>query len=218
MEETLNPVEIRILGALIEKELTTPEYYPLTLNALKAAANQKSNRDPVMRLDETTILRGLDHLRQIKLAWQVSTVGSRAAKFEHRIDALGDISAQEIAVLAVLMLRGPQTAGEIRTRSARMYEFESPAEVLGVLNGLAAHDDGPFTVELPLQPGRREPRFAHLLAGEPQLENTPILSETTPTVPVENERLEVLEQQVATLQNELRVLWQEFAAFKREFE
>lgn len=169
MEYQLTLAETRILGALIEKDLATPEYYPLTLNALTAACNQKSNRDPVLDLTEQEVQAALDTLTAQHLVWQRSTFGSRAAKYAHKFsDTLSraiEFDRGELATLAVLMLRGPQTPGEIRARSGRMHEFASVADAEAVLRRLASRTDGPYTVELGRQPGQRERRWAHLFSG-----------------------------------------------------
>lgn len=169
MEYQLSVVETRILGALIEKDLATPEYYPLTINALTAACNQKSNRDPVLELSEREVQDGLDSLTAQHLVWQRSSFGSRSAKYAHKFtDTLSraiEFDRAELAVLAVLMLRGPQTPGEIRGRTGRMHEFASVPDAEAVLRKLASREDGPYTVELGRQPGQREVRWAQLFSG-----------------------------------------------------
>lgn len=169
MEYQLTMVETRILGALIEKDLATPEYYPLTLNALTAACNQKSNRDPVLELTEQEVQDGLNVLMTQHLVWQRSSFGSRAAKYAHKFtDTLSraiEFDRPELAALAALMLRGPQTPGEIRARSGRMHEFAAVADAEAVLRRLANRSDGPYTIELGRQAGQRECRWAHLFSG-----------------------------------------------------
>lgn len=169
MKYQLSLAETRILGALIEKDLATPEYYPLTLNALTAACNQKSNREPVLDLDERKVQEGLDALAAQHLVWQRSSFGSRAAKYAHKFtDTLSraiEFDRAELATLAVLMLRGPQTPAEIRIRSGRMHDFASVADVEAVLRRLASRTDGPYTMELGRQTGQRERRWAHLFSG-----------------------------------------------------
>lgn len=169
MEYQLSLAETRILGALIEKDLATPEYYPLTLNALTAACNQKSNREPVLELSEMDVQAGLDALAAQHLVWQRSGFGSRVAKYAHKFtDTLSraiEFDRPELATLAVLMLRGPQTPGEIRQRSGRMHDFASVADVEAVLRRLASRADGPFTIELGRQAGQRERRWAQLFSG-----------------------------------------------------
>ncbi len=222
MELTLNNIEVRVLGALIEKELTTPEYYPLSLNALSAACNQKSNRNPVMSLEETDVVRALESLRTKQLAWRRSTAGSRVSKYEHNFMARWKFSPQQVAAMCVLMLRGPQTIGEIRGRTGRMYAFSDLADVEVAINTLITHEEGPFVIELPRLPGRKENRFTHLLAGEPSLEESAVqqvpLDEATLVVQAENERISALEEQMSQVKKELEELNRKFAEFKKEFE
>jgi len=169
MELVLNDVELRVLGSLIEKELATPEYYPLTMNGLKAACNQKSSRNPVMSLDESDIADALASLRSKHLAWEHRQEGARVLKYSHNLPGLAPFAPQETALLGVLMLRGPQTPGEIRSHVGRMCAFRSLEEVEETLRTINAREQGPFVTELPCQPGRKEIRYAHLLAGEPTL-------------------------------------------------
>ena len=159
---TLDPVEIRVLGSLMEKQLSTPEYYPLTLNALVAAANQKSNREPVMELGEDEIQRALDRLQDEKLVWRV--MGGRAVRFDHNLDAVWHLKRSEKALLTLLFLRGPQTAGEMRGRSDRLHSFESVPEAEEVLRDMAAHSE-PLVKQLPRRPGQKEERWAHTVGG-----------------------------------------------------
>ena len=219
MDQILTPVEVRVLGSLIEKELTTPEYYPLTLNALVNACNQISNRDPVVSFDEKTVARGLEGLREKKLAWMVTGVG-RVPKYEHRFTEALQLAAQEVAVLCVLMLRGPQTVGEIRGRTARLYEFKELEEVELTLQALLAAQP-PLVMKLPRQPGTKESRYAHLLAGEVHIEEREVETRVEPAireVRQENERLAMLESEVAHLRSDLAELKQQFLEFKRQFE
>lgn len=219
MDQILNSVEVRVLGSLIEKEITTPEYYPLTLNALVNACNQISNRDPVVSFDEKTVARALESLREKKLAWMVTGVG-RVPKYEHRFAEAFQLAAQEIAVLCVLMLRGPQTVGEIRGRTGRLYEFKELEEVDLTLQALMAAQS-PFVMRLPRQPGTKEARYAHLLAGEVHVEERQPTSRIEPvTVEVrqENERLAALEADLVQVRADLTELQQQFLEFKRQFE
>lgn len=173
MDIHLTPVEARVLGSLIEKEATTPDYYPLSLNGVVTACNQKSNRDPVMSLDQTQTLEALDGLTAKRLAREKTTSGSRVTKYVHRLSGtLGlthEFSLQELAVLCVLMLRGAQTVGEIRARTHRLCNFESLGEIENTLSGLASREDGPCVAKLARQPGRKEARYAHLLCGDVEL-------------------------------------------------
>ena len=159
---TLDPNEIRILGSLMEKQLSTPEYYPLTLNALIAAANQKSNREPVMELNESDVQRALDRLQDEKLVWRV--MGGRAVRFDHNLDKVWHLKAAEKAIMTLLFLRGPQTPGELRGRSDRLHKFESVNEVEDTLRDMAAHSE-PLVTELPRRPGQKETRWGHKVGG-----------------------------------------------------
>jgi len=215
----LNQVEIRVLGSLIEKEITTPEYYPLTLNALINACNQLSNREPVVSFDEKTVVRALESLREKKLAWMVTGVG-RVPKYEHRFTEALQLAEQEAAVLCILMLRGPQTVGEIRGRTGRLYDFKELEEVELTLQALMAAQ-APLVTRLPRQPGTKESRYAHLLAGEVQVEEReviPRLEQATIEVRQENERFERLENELAEVKLELDQLKQQFLDFKKQFE
>ncbi|MFL6416441.1 MAG: YceH family protein [Bryobacteraceae bacterium] len=168
MIEALTPSEVRVLGSLIEKEATTPEYYPLSLNALVNACNQKSNRDPVVDFDEETVLTALERLRALGLAFIIT--GGRVTKYSQRISETLNLGRRELAVLCTLFLRGPQTLGEIKDRSERMFAFGDLSEVESVLDRLAEWPGGTLATKLPKQPGQKEIRFAHLLAGEPSFE------------------------------------------------
>jgi uncharacterized protein YceH (UPF0502 family) len=219
VDQILTPVEVRVLGSLIEKEITTPEYYPLTLNALTNACNQISNRDPVVSFEEKTVARAIESLREKKLAWMVTGVG-RVPKYEHRFTEALQLAEQEVAVLCVLMLRGPQTVGEIRGRTGRLYEFKELEEVELTLQALLSAEP-PFVVRLPRQPGTKESRYAHLLAGQVHIEErevTPRLEPATIEVLQENERMTRLEADLAQLRAEIQDLKQQFFAFKTQFE
>ncbi len=174
MENPLDPVAVRILGALIEKESTTPDNYPLTLNALVAACNQTSNREPVMALDEATVADTLAELARRGLAREVHRSDSRAKRYRQTLSDSLSLHPAETAVLCVLMLRGPQTPGEIRTRTGRLFEFRDVPHVEVTLQSLATLSD-PLVVQLPRRPGQKEVRWAHLLSGEPaaELETAP---------------------------------------------
>ncbi len=221
MDVHLDEIEARVLGCLIEKELTTPDYYPLTLNSLTAACNQKSNRDPVMSLQETDVVRGLDRLRAKHLTGERYGAGMRVAKYEHRVKDKWAVEAGEVAILCVLLLRGPQTLGEIRGRTGRMFSFSDAAEVEQILPGLNARDQGPFVLKLPRLHGHKESRFMHLLSGEPDLGAIePILAPEPATLQVraENERIETLEAQVESLQEQIIELKERLEQFKSQFE
>jgi uncharacterized protein YceH (UPF0502 family) len=198
----LDPVEIRVLGALMEKEATTPEYYPLSLNALVNACNQKSNRDPVVDYDDDTVSDALARLREKHFALTI-TGGSRVNKYQQRISETLNLGRRECAILCVLFLRGPQTLGEIKDRSERIFSFTDLAETELVLDKL-----GPLVKKLPRLPGQKEARYIHLLSGEPDLEALaePSLSAATPPT------------RVAQLEQDLRDLRSEFNDLKRRFE
>ena len=220
MDVILNAVEVRVLGSLIEKELTTPEYYPLTLNALVNACNQISNRDPVVAYDEKMVVRALESLREKQLAWMVTGAGSRVPKYEHRLVEQLKLAEQEIAVLCVLMLRGPQTVGEVRGRTGRLYEFADLREVEETLDGLAQRDE-PLVTKLPRQAGRKEARYAHLLSGQPVVEEE---AEAQPPASApraragEPERVARLEAEVERLSGELAEMRKQFEEFRKQFE
>ena len=161
----LDDVEVRVIGALVEKQVTTPDYYPLTLNALVNACNQLSSRDPVVNYDETTVTRALDRLRDKKIATVTAGAESRSLKFRHRLTERFELTPPQVAALCLLLLRGPQTAGEIRNRAGRLYEFAALTDVDDTLAALATHPRQPLVVKLPRQPGAKESRFAHLLGG-----------------------------------------------------
>jgi uncharacterized protein YceH (UPF0502 family) len=221
METVLSVAEIRVLGCLIEKETATPEYYPLTMNALVAACNQKSNRDPVMLLDENTVLRSLDDLRiNHQLVQQVSTSGSRVAKYRHCLTKKWDMSTAEVDVLCELFVRGPQTVGELRGHTSRLHECTDLAAVESTLQRLAEREDGPFVVKLPREPGRREQRWAHLVGGDidvEALEQAPAPEPARLQVQAENERIAALEGEVAALREAVETLKQDLEEFKRQF-
>ncbi len=213
MDIILPPIEIRILGSLIEKSLATPDYYPLSLNALVNACNQKSNRDPVVSYDEPTVQAALDDLEQKGLVSK-SLIG-RVPKLEERFTAQRNQIPRESAVFCVLFLRGPQTPGMIRTRTARLHHFETLEELHETLSDL---EQGGYIRRLPRLPGHKESRYVHLLSGEPE-ETAPESAPTPPQVPpVDEERLEKIEQEVETLRNDLEELKRDFQMFKKQFE
>jgi uncharacterized protein YceH (UPF0502 family) len=215
MDILLNEVEARIVGCLIEKEATTPEYYPLTLNALVAACNQKSNRFPVVEYDEKTVTNALEHLRDRNIVYVFYGSTSRVPKYKHILPKLLEIDLHEVAILCVLMLRGFQTIGELRERTQRIYEFESLDEVHQTLEELKKRDE-PLIVELPKQPGQKEARYAHLLSGE----ISPEMMEFTPHTPTQakQEQLAKLESEIEELKTSFATLRAEFEEFKKQFE
>lgn len=217
----LSDIEVRAMGCLVEKELTTPEYYPLTLNALKMACNQKSNREPVVSYDDKTVVRAIESLREKQLALLVTGHGSRVPKYKHTFARRFQLNEQEVAVLCVLMLRGPQTVGELRGRTARLYEFSDLAELTETLHSLSARGEGAFVMQLPRQPGRKESRYAHLLSGEPEITEEVLAlprEAAVRAVFAEDERIAKLEAEVQELRAELEELKQRFGDFKQQFE
>ena len=221
MNEPLSPIEIRILGCLIEKEATTPDVYPLTLNSLLTACNQKSSREPVMQLTAEDVMPALDNLIDKTLVSTWKAGHNRMAKYQHKLrhrvsDKL-NFSGPELAVLSVLFLRGPQTVGEIRVRCQRIHEFESLDAVTSILCGLAENPDGPYVTLLPRQEGRKESRYAHLFCEPPQESNLyDAGSSRDPSG--DGSRAGTLELEVADLRAQLQALEQRFEACKKQFE
>ena len=216
---TLTPTEVRVLGALVEKQITTPEYYPLTLNSLTAACNQKNNRNPVTSLSESEVDDALFSLRDKNLAYVFHGSTSRVPKYKHVAPEVLQVTPPELAALCVLMLSGPQTVGEIRTRGSRLYEFSGLEEVDETLRALSARENEPLVVRLPRQAGQKEARFAHLLSGEPQIEEAASASpEPSRSRANDSERLANLEEQIETLTARVEDLTNQFAAFKKQFE
>lgn len=218
MDIVLNDIEVRILGCLIEKELTTPEYYPLSLNGLTNACNQKSNRNPVLSYDEADVSQGLESLQEKGLALKTLTAGSRVTKFLHTFLDKFDLSTHEIAILCELMLRGPQTVGEVRTHAGRMSEFKGLEEVENTLQALMDYDPA-LAMKLPRETGRKECRYMHLFYGtfneEPAVHN--ISSELTAQESPVRERISSLEKETTSLRKELEELKLAFAEFKSQF-
>jgi hypothetical protein len=217
MEIVLSAVEARVLGALIEKDITTPDYYPLSLNALVNACNQKNNRDPVMNLDENAVRDALYSLQEKRLAGPASGADSRVTKYEHRVQEVFNFTRAETAVIDVLLLRGPQTPGELRGRSERMYRFEELSDVQATLQKLVQRTP-PLVKMLPRQPGTKEARYAHLLSGDVEGFEVPQSTSPSAEASAESERLERLEAEVAELRREVGDLKQQMESFKRQFE
>jgi hypothetical protein len=221
MNQPLTNVEVRVLGSLVEKQITTPEYYPLTLNSLTTACNQKNNRDPVTSLNDTTVLRVLDLLREKKLVSTVTGAGIRVPKYKHNLDDLLALTRQEVSLLCLLMLRGPQTVGELRGRSGPLHEFASIEEVESVLARLMNRDERPLVQKLPRQTGQKEVRFVQLLSIAPRVKEGDLAPPPEPArlqVVAENERIEKLEEQIRALESKFADLQQQFAEFKKQFE
>ena len=210
----LSDTEIRVLGALIEKDITTPDYYPLSLNALVNACNQKNNRDPIMALDEVAVRQALNLLQEKRLAGPAGGADSRVTKYEHRLQEVFNFDRREIAAICVLLLRGPHTPGELRTRTERMYRFETLEDVQSALQKLMDREP-PLARVLPRQPGTKESRYMHLFGAE-----IPETIESAPASPTvsRDSRLANLEAEVATLRAEIAGLKHQFAEFKMQFE
>ena len=221
MATILNDIEARVLGSLVEKQVTTPEYYPLTLNSLTLACNQKNNRTPVTSYDETTVAQALETLREKNLAYVFYGSTSRVPKYKHVLPEVMHLSAPELALICVLLLRGPQTTGELATRAFRLHEFSGLEEVESTLNSLISREPDPLVRRLPRQPGQKEARFAHLLSGEPKIEafaEAETSSSAGRLKSGDSERFEKLEHEVVTLTMEVRKLQQQFEEFKKQFE
>lgn len=206
MKHQLSALQARVIGSLLEKQVTTPEQYPLSVNSVVAACNQKTNREPVMNLTEREVLETLDELVKRHYLRTVSGFGNRVTKYEQRFcnsefGAL-KLSPPEVALVATLLLRGPQTPGELRSRVGRMYEFADMTEVETTLEGLANREDGPFVARLPREPGKRESRYMHLFSGETETLLTAVEAVSTPADPL-TQRVEALEAEVAELKARL---------------
>jgi uncharacterized protein len=217
---TLNEYELRALGALVEKQIATPDYYPMTLNALVNACNQKNHRDPVVAYDDETVARALESLREKNLAYVFHGSEARAAKYGHLFPKAFDLSEADVPLMCVLILRGPQTPGELRSRTQHLRSFESLAEVETLLQGLSLREE-PLIVKLPRQPGSRESRFAHLLGDQVEVEQR--VTAPNPSLAIqqsqaENERIVKLEEEIVSLRQELIELKQHFADFRKQFE
>jgi len=221
MIHLLPELEVRILGSLIEKQISTPEYYPMTLNALTNACNQKNNRDPVVTYDDTTVIRGLDGLRDKVLVAMVTGAGMRVPKYRQKFTETYLFTEQQTAAMCILMLRGAQTVGEIRTRATMLYNFTSLEEVETILLGLIERTPDPLVIRLPRQPGQKEVRYMHLLCGTPNIAEIAASMPVEPAriqVQAENERIAALEKTVAAMQAEIKQLHGQFAEFKKQFE
>jgi uncharacterized protein YceH (UPF0502 family) len=218
----LTEVEVRILGSLLEKEVTTPDNYPLSLNALLAACNQTTSRDPVMRLDEDALVPATVSLRRAGLLRQIQRAGSRVTKFEHRMDEDLKLVRAELAVLGVLMLRGPQTPGELFSRTERLHRFADLADLEALLESLITREPEPLVARLPRRPGQKEVRYAHLLSGEPaQAEASPAVEDravATRRSDPDDDRIGALERSVEELRAEVTALRAELDAFRSQFQ
>ncbi|MFZ0197906.1 MAG: YceH family protein [Candidatus Sulfotelmatobacter sp.] len=217
--DLLTDIEVRVLGSLIEKDITTPDYYPLSLNALVNACNQKNNRDPVMVLDEESVSQALATLQEKRLAGPARGADSRVTKYEHRLQEVFNFDRREIAVLCVLFLRGSQTPGELRGRTERMYRFEALDDVISTLDRLSQREPALVAV-LPRQPGTKESRYMHLFSAE-----APAVDVASPPSRMSghartssDDRLSHLENEVAELRREVSEIHEQLAAFRKQFE
>jgi hypothetical protein len=214
----LSEIETRVLGSLVEKELTTPEYYPLSLNALVNACNQKSNRDPAMNLDEDAVREALRTLEKKGLAGPADNMVSRVSKYEHRLQEAYNFTRHETAILAELLLRGPQTPGELRSRADRMHKFDDLGIALTTLKKLMEREPSLVKV-LPRQPGTKEARYAHLMSGDVEVSQPEAVPHVSAASSASSgDRLARLEDQIANLQEDIAELKQQFAAFRKQFE
>jgi uncharacterized protein len=219
---TLSEIEARVLGVLMEKAVTTPDLYPLTLNSLTLGCNQKTSRDPVMELGEDEVESALDELRDRRLAWRVDLAGSRVPKYRHRVDETWELTAAEHALLSVLFLRGPQTLGQLRQRTERMHGFRDLAEVRAVLDGMTSRAIEPVALvqPLPMRPGSKEQRFAQILSPLPEGgsadDSAGVPVAVMPTSP-RDQAIADLQAEVAALRESLAALRDEFESFKAQF-
>jgi hypothetical protein len=218
MEFKLTENEVRVLGSLIEKDITTPEYYPLSLNALVNACNQKSNRDPVMQLDEDAVRDALEGLEEQRMAGPARGADSRVTKYEQRLQEVFNFTRAEIAVLCVLLLRVPQTPGELRGRAERMHRFEALEDVQSALQKLMQREP-PLAKVLPRRPGMKEARYAHLFAGDVVEAEAPGQAGTvTERSPADAERIARLEEEMAALRREVAEVKDQLERFRKQFE
>ena len=218
MEFKLTENEVRVLGSLIEKDITTPEYYPLSLNALVNACNQKSNRDPVMQLDEDAVRGALEGLEEQRMAGPARGADSRVTKYEQRLQEVFNFTRAEIAVLCVLLLRGPQTPGELRGRAERMHRFEALEDVQSALQKLMQREP-PLAKVLPRRPGTKEARYAHLFAGDVVEAEAPGQAGTvTERNPADAEGIARLEEEMAALRREVADVKDQLERFRKQFE
>jgi len=215
MATILTDIETRVLGSLVEKQVTTPEYYPLTLNALTLACNQKNNRHPVTAYTEAQVSDALESLREKNLAYVFYGSTSRVPKYKHVMPEVMHLSHPEMALMCVLMLRGAQTLGELRGNASRLHEFSSLEEVEAVLNGLISRDSDPLVARVPRQTGQKEGRFAHLLSGEIDVEALAVVETERPA---RTTAVEKLEQKVDVLAAEVEKLKEQFEQFKKQFD
>ena len=220
MTTILSDIEARVLGSLVEKQVTTPEYYPLTLNSLTLACNQKNNRSPVTSYSEDEVAQALETLREKNLTYVFFGSTSRVPKYKHVMTEVLHLTPAELAVMCVLLLRGPQTSGELTTRGFRLHEFSGLEEVDAALNALISREPDPLVARLPRQPGQKEVRFAHLLSGEAAIIETQVTERAVPSShrASSSDRVSKLESDVETLKSEFEKLREQFEGFKKQFE
>jgi uncharacterized protein YceH (UPF0502 family) len=216
LPNNLDPVAVRIIGCLIEKELSTPDHYPLSLNALTSACNQLSNRDPVMSLEESAVSQTIDSLRRQGLVRSIQSAGSRVPKYQHLLAEVGEFSRAELAVLCVLLLRGFQTQGEVRSRAARLIPADDSAGLDAALEALITRET-PTVARLPRRPGQKEVRYGHLLSGD-VIASTDDVPDHVPVTTPSADRIDALEQLANELRNEVADLRAQLAAFRKQFE
>jgi uncharacterized protein YceH (UPF0502 family) len=217
VDQLLNDADVRVLGSLIEKQITTPDHYPLSLNALMNACNQSSNRHPIVAFDEATVSAAIDRLRRQSLVRGIQRSDSRVTKYHHLVAETMNLATREIAVMCTLMLRGPQTVGEIRTRSMRLAELENLSDVETILDMLIERGAGPLVVRLPRQPGQKEVRFAHLLSGEVAFD-APDAIASNAHAHGDAERIAALEDATIELRKEVADLRAQLEEFRKQFE
>ena len=219
MPTILSDIEVRVLGALLEKQITTPEYYPLTLNSLTLACNQKNNRNPVTAYDENTVAHALETLREKNLTYVFHGSTSRVPKYKHVMPEVMHLSPPELAIMGALMLRGPQTLGELRGNGSRFHEFSGLEEVETTINELISKEPDPMVVRLPRQPGQKDARFVHLLSGPPSPESLKEIeahSKTSSARQSESDKDERLEKEIEGFMEGCRVLQEQFEEFKTQ--
>jgi uncharacterized protein YceH (UPF0502 family) len=211
----LEPVDVRVIGSLIEKELSTPDHYPLSLNALTSACNQSSNREPVMSLDESAVSQAIDRLRRQGLVRSIQSIGSRVPKYQHLLAEAAELTRAELSVLCVLALRGAQTQAEVRTRAARLMPGEDSSGLDAALEALSHREPEPVVTRLPRRPGQKEARYSHRLGGEvtESMDDAPPVA-AAPAA----DRIATLEEQVNELLREVADLRGQLAAFRKQFE
>ncbi|MDQ2975642.1 MAG: YceH family protein [Acidobacteriota bacterium] len=218
MPTILNDVEVRVLGSLIEKQVTTPEYYPLTLNSLTLACNQKNNRSPVTSYTEEEVAQALESLREKNLAYVFYGSTSRVPKYKHVLTEVMHLSQPELSLVCVLLLRGPQTTGELATRAFRLNEFAGLEEVDATLNSLISREPDALVTRLPRQPGQKEVRYAHLLSGEVSIDTASPEVAPARSRGRDSDKVAALEAEVETLKAEVGMLKKQFESFKKQFE